>query len=121
MTNPHATDAPDDLDAALAALPRLVPSADLQARIMADAAAGQGAAWARPPIARRRRGPWQRLAGTFGGGGALAGMSFALMAGVLLGVTQPEPVAALTSVLLAGSAPDSVDLLPDGDLFWAEN
>jgi hypothetical protein len=99
---------------------RASPSPALMARVMADAVALQP-----KPVMRRGRYPsplrWlDRLAAPFGGGGALAGISFAMLAGVFIGVVQPAPVAALTSVLLTEVQYDTVDLLPGDMTLWEE-
>lgn len=111
-----------DLDALFAEARRgdIPPSDDLFARVMADAAAAQPtpAVIARAGIPARR-GFWLALAGLFGGGGAIAGMGTAMMAGLLFGVFQPAPVSALTTALFDGSAV-SVELMPDYDTLLLE-
>jgi len=115
----------DELDGLLAqarATPAL-PSEVLIARVMADARAMQGGAVVAhaPAVALTARpGFWAVLTGALGGGGALAGISMATLAGVFLGVTQPAPVAAFTQTYLTGTALDLVDLLPADDALWAE-
>ncbi len=116
-----------DLDALLASArdegPR--PSEALMARVMADAVASQPAPRALP-VARKVRpaerpaGWLRRLSAVFGGGGALAGVSLAMVAGVFIGVVQPAPVAALTSALLVEGDLGTVDLLPAGTDLWEE-
>lgn len=112
-----------DLDALLAAARDTgpAPSQALIDRVMTDAAALQP----RPapvvrPVARGGVGWLGRLASVFGGGGALAGVSLAMVAGVFIGVMQPEPVAALTSALLVDTSLGTVDLLPAGADLWEE-
>lgn len=111
-----------DLDALLASArgADLAPSAELMDRVMADAAALQPrpASVVRPVVAPVGWLGW--LAGVFGGGGALAGVSLAMVAGVAIGVVQPEPVAALTQVFLVGGEIGTVDLLPGASDLWEE-
>lgn len=112
-----------DLDALLASArdagPR--PSEALMARVMADAAASQPAPRGVPVARNVRPAGWlRRLSAVFGGGGALAGVSLAMVAGVFIGVVQPAPVAALTSALLVAGDPGTVDLLPAGTGLWEE-
>lgn len=116
-------DSDHDLDTLLAAARGAgpAPSDALMARVLADAAALQP----RPPVvstaANPPRRPWfAGLAALFGGGGAVAGISFAVLAGVFLGVVQPAPVAALTAVFLTDEAIGSVDLLPEPGALWTE-
>lgn len=119
----------DDLNGLLATAKGqgMPPSDALVARVMADAAAVQHGV-ARASLAglqvapKSQRGPgfWARLAGAFGGIGAVAGMSAATVAGVFLGVAQPAPVAALTQALLTSAPLEQVDLLPGTDALWAE-
>lgn len=100
------------------------PSANLMTRILTDAAALQP----RPAVVATRLQPvdlpttegwFDRIAAVFGGGGALAGMSLAAVAGVFLGLAQPAPIVALTS-MLADASVETVDLLPDGTALWEE-
>jgi len=115
-----------DLDTLLAAArdDGPVPSDALVARVMADAVALQPRPGARPvarPAPDASPVRWlDRLAAMFGGGGALAGVSLAMVAGVFIGVVQPVPVTALTSVLLVGGQLDSVDLFPTEVAMWEE-
>ena len=114
-----------DLDALFAEARQLdaAPSDDLFARVLADAGALQPApaVFAAPQgaAAPTRRGFWLALAGLFGGGGAIAGIGTAMMAGLLIGVFQPAPVSALTTALFDGSAV-SVELMPDYDTLMQE-
>lgn len=90
----------DDLDDLFAAMRAKapVPSADLIARVLADAAAlqPQPVTVARPA---GRRGLFAAVAALFGGGPVLAGMGSAAVAGLLLGFVQPAPVSALTAMM----------------------
>lgn len=114
----------DDLEALFAEARSTAqhPSDDLFARVLTDARslqprhadllAAPAAARAEPGRARRTAGGlWAGLAGIFGGGGILAGMGTAVVAGVVLGVTQPAPVSALTTAIFEGT-PVTVDLMP---------
>lgn len=110
------------LDAARGGGP--APSDALMARVMADAVAAQSRKVVRPAL-RIRQGYrslqlLDRLAAAFGGAGALAGVCSAMVAGIFIGIAQPAPVAALTSVLLTGTQVGTVDLFPTGVAFWEE-
>lgn len=98
----------DDLDDLFAVMraERPEPSADLIARVLADAAAfqPQPATLARPPV---RRGLFAAVAALFGGGPVLAGMGSAAVAGLLLGFVQPAPVSALTAMVEGTTAATS--------------
>jgi len=115
--------AQSDLDTLLAGLRAAdaPPSTALQARVLADAVAVQATAPARPAMRPARRTAFRTLAEIFGGGGALAGMSLAAMAGLFIGVAQPAPVASLTEALLAEEPLDTLDLLPETDALWTED
>ncbi len=115
-----------DLDAlfatasANAALAPAKPSDALMARILADADAlqptsAQPAAGVAPPV-----GWFQTLAGWFGGGISLAGMSMAALTGLYLGVAQPLPVATLTELVTGYTALDSLELLPSTGTLWTQ-
>lgn len=98
------------------------PSDALIERVMADAAALQPRP-VLPSVARAKPAGvrWlDRLAELFGGGGALAGVGLAMVAGVFIGISQPEPVAALTQVLLDQTLSDTVDLFPTDVALWEE-
>lgn len=113
-----------DLDAlfAEARSNQTLPSDHLAARIMADAAAMQPRpvrAGGRPY--RSRPGLFLgRLSALLGGDGALAGVSLALGIGVVAGIVQPAPVAALTTVFLADARIEAVDLLPADAPLWED-
>lgn len=115
-----------DLDALLASARGYgpVPSETLMARVMADAVAVQPQPIERPlarTTAAKMLARWlDQLAAVFGGGGALAGISLAMVAGVFIGVVQPAPVAALTSALLVETQVDLVDLFPTDAALWEE-
>jgi len=111
-----------DLDSLLAAARTAdrAPSPALMARVMADAMALQPKPASRPVLRAAPSRWFDRLAEVFGGGGALAGISFAMLAGVFIGVVRPEPVAALTSALLTGARYEAVELLPGDAALWEE-
>ncbi|MGP3724126.1 dihydroorotate dehydrogenase [Cereibacter sphaeroides] len=92
-----------------------MPSADLMARILADAAAERPAPAPARSAPRRRLSPW--LLALFGGGGVFAGLATATLAGVWIGMAQPAPVAEALWGGTAGDPLESVDLLPGYDLF----
>lgn len=91
-----------------------VPSADLIARILSDAAAAQPDPHRPRPAPRRR--PNRTLA-LFGGGGLFAGLATATIAGVWIGVAQPAPVAEALWRGAAAEPLDSVELVPGYELF----
>lgn len=83
-----------------------VPSADLLARIMADA---DGVAEGREALTaprRKRRGWIAGIAAVVGGWPALAGMATATAAGVWIGAAQPEAVTTLTGGVLPATTSD---------------
>lgn len=110
----------DDLDSlfseARARPPEPIPDR-LMARVMADALTHLPSA---EPLARpapARPGFWEGFLSLFGGGGALAGMATAAVAGVWLGFAQPlggDLVGALT-----GSG-GTLDLMPGIEALMAE-
>ena len=112
-----------DLDALFATARDAVPDAPdaLLARVFADAERH------RPmPVLRVVRRPsfWSSLLASVGGGGALAGLATATLAGVWIGFAQPAPITAVTDALWAGSADydalDVVDLISSLDTFLQE-
>lgn len=96
-----------------------LPSVDLMARILRDAEA------AMPPPAPIRSAPirparlprrsWVLV--LFGGGGVLAGLATATVAGVWIGMQQPAPVAEALWRGDAAAQLDSMDLAPGYELF----
>lgn len=109
----------DDLDslfaAARAETPR--PPAALTARVMLDAeTAARGA-----PVPRRaaeRPGLLASLAAIFGGGGALAGMVTATLAGFWIGFAQPVELGVMSAVLNTDTA--EIDMMPGIDALLDE-
>lgn len=108
---------------------RVPPSDALMARVLADALAHQP----RPALpvavevgavvgagAGLRPGLWRRLAGLFGGAGALAGMGTAAVAGLFIGFVQPEGLSLLGDAVL-GTPLETVELIPDVDMLFAGN
>jgi ferric-dicitrate binding protein FerR (iron transport regulator) len=108
-----------DLVFAAARAARPQPPDALTARVLADAYAAQPAA----PIARRAapppRGVWGRLSEILGGGGVLAGLGTAAVAGVWLGYADPAGMDWLTGALLPTLSGD-VQLMQADDLFLGE-
>ena len=119
-----------DLDAvfAKAALVRADPSADLMARILADADKLQPKVQplARPAIFAKPQagayGWFSEFADVLGGFRALAALSLAGLTGLYLGVSQPASLGALTG-LVAGTTTtvEQMDLLPATSTLFAEN
>lgn len=95
----------DDLDDLFAAARRREadPSADLLARILADAEMARV-----PPVpASPPRRSWRRILGVMlGGVGATAGMASAALAGVWIGFAQPEALSLITETLVTSSVID---------------
>ena len=81
------------------------PSAALLARIAEDAAREQPRAQVRKPA----RGWRLALADLFGGTGGLAGLTFAAVSGLWIGVAQPAALSSWTDYLGAAA---SMELLP---------
>ena len=111
----------DDLDALFTAARAHppVPSEALMARVLADALEQQPKAVAPPArVAVRRAGVLARLAGLFGGVGALAGMGTAAAAGLFIGYVQPSGLSGLDDAVL-GTPLESVELMPDVDALLA--
>lgn len=103
------------------------PSADLLARVLADAYALQPAAPMAPVTARPAPRPrWAGLLALFGGGAGLAGLVTAGVAGLMIGLLQPAPVSAftgaMTGVLGGAAAPlETVELIPSFDGWQGED
>lgn len=113
----------DDLDNLFADARAVVPvvPAGLSARVLADA---EGLLTAvpvsrpEPRPAQPRFGLWSALSAVFGGGGALAGMVTATVAGFYIGFAQPTEVGLVSSVL--GGAITEIDLMPGIDALLEE-
>lgn len=103
----------DDLFGAASAMAE-VPSPAFIARILADADRFQVA-----PVTVRP-GLFATLADWFGGGFSLAGMSVAALTGIYLGVVQPTPILALTSLVTGQGTIDSLEVLPTTVTLWAQ-
>lgn len=113
----------DDLFASLRAVPPEAP-AHLLARVLEDAEQQQ-------PVPRRpapvpRRSLWSLLVGGLGGGGVVAGLATATLAGFWIGFAQPAPVTTLTAALWQQEALgddeglDLVELIPTLDTYLPE-
>lgn len=109
----------DDLDGlfadARAAAPQ--PPAALSARVLADAAQSLP----RPELVARpapRPGFWARLGVALGGGGALAGMATATLAGFWIGFSQPLDLSILGGLL--GPEAAEIELMPGIDALLEE-
>lgn len=135
-----------DLDALFAAARQSgpVPSDDLVARVLQDAAAHQpgipAALRPAPKVAPRGRGiaaftdaifgaalggfsRGGRLVGGLFGGGAMVGMGTAMLAGLAIGLLQPAPVAAWTTAMTTAIFDDqavSIDMMPAYDALLDE-
>lgn len=108
----------DDLDDLFASAKRdaIQPSAALMARVLADATREQ------PKAALRvvpKPGFWAALAAVFGGGGVLAGVGSAAVAGLVLGFVQPVGFGSVTD-LLAADTLGGVEFMPGIDALLAE-
>jgi len=115
----------DDLFATAAAQNAdLVPPDSLMARVLADSAREQQRIPAKPSAAPApapaRFGVWSALSSLFGGGGVLAGLGTAALAGLYLGFAQPGAVFQLTDALIGTSGLESVDLMPGVDALLSE-
>ncbi len=108
----------DDLFAAARSEALPVP-AGLMARVISDAEAerwrGDLLNSPQPRVRHQASGLLARLAGLFGGAGALAGMLTATVAGFWLGFAQPVPMSA---VLTGVSA--EIDMMPGIDALLDE-
>jgi hypothetical protein len=111
----------DDLFAK-AAKQSMAPSDALMARVLADAMAEQPrAVQVQPPRPRAASfGLWARLAELFGGGGALAGIGTAAVAGVVIGFAQPAGLGTLTEAVW-GAPLETVELIPSVETLFAGN
>lgn len=111
----------DDLDALFAAVKsdKALPSDALMARVLADAAAHQpkpAQYHDQTPLAKP--GLWAGLSALFGGGGALAGIGSAAVAGLFIGIVQPVDIASFTDSL-GGVTLETVELMPGLDALLA--
>ncbi len=116
----------DDLFAIAAAETTVaVPPDALLARVLADAVREQ----ARPNVAHSEsvgaaapagHGFWAGLAALFGGGGVLAGLGTAAVAGLYLGFAQPAAMGQWSDAFLGSGSLDSVDLMPGVDALLSE-
>jgi hypothetical protein len=100
----------------------LPDSEALMAKIMADAFTHLPRT---PALPLRREvvhksGFWSRITLALGGKGVLAGLCTAMVAGVMLGFTQPSSLATLTDSIFVQTPLDDVELLPGIDAILAE-
>ena len=112
-----------ELDAlfALSGSENQMPSTALTARVLADAHRLQPRNTAPTAVAGTSgQGIWAMLAAVFGGGGILAGMGTAAVAGFYLGFVQPTSFLSLTDALLNATQMDSLDLMPGIDALLTE-
>lgn len=93
------------------------PPASLTARVVADAQAQMQPRVAPAVRKARRRAVWAGLARMFGGGGALAGMATAALAGFYIGFADPAQAGLMSSVL--GQAAE-LDMMPGIDALLDE-
>lgn len=93
------------------------PPASLTARVLADAEAQMQPQAA--PVLRKapRRSVWAGLSRMFGGGGALAGMATAALAGFYIGFADPAQAGLMASVL--GQTAE-LDMMPGIDALLDE-
>ncbi|WP_380057676.1 hypothetical protein ACFE33_04880 [Falsihalocynthiibacter sp. SS001] len=104
-----------DLDALFAAEMNdtIEPSADLMARVLADAQEVQKSFAAVSP-ASPRQSIWRGMLAAVGGWPTFAGLATATIAGVWLGVSPPQGIDTLTDTMLGNSFEYS-DYLPSFD------
>ncbi|MEY4871133.1 MAG: hypothetical protein RLZZ563_463 [Pseudomonadota bacterium] len=123
-TRVEMTQGSNDLDDlfAMAAQQRMAPSEALMTRVLADAMAEQPRAPRAQPMRPTVPNPgfWAQLAAVFGGGGALAGIGTAAVAGVVIGFAQPVGLGALTEAVW-GTPLETVELIPSVETLFAEN
>ena len=100
------------------------PSADLMARVMADAAAVQADVPERPvaDTPRPEKGPWlAALLGALGGWSAVSGITAAGVMGRAVGLYSPDTVVGLLDSESLSLGIGTYDFTPDmGDL-WTED
>ena len=112
----------DDLFATAAAQNAAdVPSDALMARVLADAARAQQRPEITPVFTPARVGLWPGLAALFGGGGVLASVAMAAVAGLYLGFAQPPVMLQVTDAVIGNSGLESVDLMPGVDALFSED
>ncbi|NKX43703.1 hypothetical protein [Roseicyclus persicicus] len=96
------------------------PSDDLVARVLADAAAVQGAGRAPAPAPLPRSGGWfSGLAGALGGWPAVSGVTLAGVAGLVLGFTAPDLVDSWSGGQI-WSLSGGVGTMPEIGALWEE-
>ena len=102
-----------------AAAQRAVPSQGLVTRILADADDLQPRPQPWRVATPEPKGWFNTLAGWFGGGGSLVGMSAAAATGLYFGVAQPASILTLTELVTGAAVIDSLELLPSDSALWA--
>lgn len=104
------------------------PSDGLMARVLADAAREQPHPAARPAarpdtaplLSNPQAGFWPALAAVFGGGGVVAGLGTAAVAGLYLGFAPPAAMVQLTAAVIGTTSLESVNLMPGVDALLSE-
>lgn len=92
--------------------------AGLTARVLADAMAEMPALPPLPQPLRAKPRIWASLGTLFGGGGALAGMVTATLAGFWIGFAQPIEIGAMATVFTGQAA--EIDMMPGLDALLDE-
>lgn len=96
----------------------LQPSDALMQRVLADADREQPQAQTVARSTASSAGFWAGLAGLFGGGGVLAGIGSAAVAGVFLGFVQPTSITSLADAWATNST--ALELMPGIDALLTE-
>ena len=94
-----------------------LPSDDLIARVLADAATVQNAA-DRGPVPTPAKGAWANLMEAIGGWPALSGLAAATVAGIWVGVAPPAMVSDVTAALIGDEV--TVSFVSESDLLSFE-
>ncbi|MDW4496619.1 hypothetical protein R5H30_01390 [Sulfitobacter sp. D35] len=115
MTTPDPKDDIAGLDALFAAARAAPPepSADLAARVLADARAAQGSRRFEPATRQDRSGLGNRLRQALRGWRAAGGLAVAVCAGFWIGVSNPAMVPGVETVLYGDAAVDAEAELMD--------
>ena len=94
-----------------------LPSDDLIARVLADAATVQNAAdWG--PVPTPAKGVWANLMEAIGGWPALSGLAAATVAGIWVGVAPPAMVSDVTAAVIGDEV--TVSFVSESDLLSFE-
>jgi hypothetical protein len=113
----------DDLNDLFAAAgrQRVPPSDALMARVLDDAARLQPRAVAvAVPVVEAGAGFWAGLAALFGGGGVLAGVGSAAVAGLFFGFVQPVGLTSLTDAFGTVQTGETLELMPGVEALLSE-